>query len=316
MKHLFYFVMLSIALWLVGCVKVLNDDLGTKETKLVLNATISPDSLFFVNLSRTFNIFEDESNQNLPFIDSAVINLYEEGNFIAKLKGTENGYYYNPGFYPEIGKEYKIEASSGNYKQIVSKTVIPAPVPIAKFDTAIVEVTDEYQGTEVRYIGVITYNDPANVANQYQLTCRFSAVDGSGTTYSDYAPIWPVEGDQHFFEPGSNGNLVWGDKYTDGNEVTVRFVFYSTYKYNEGKSRETQKFHFVFYLQSIDKDYFTYLKSVGIYWESGGSDNPFSEPVVIHSNVDNGYGIFGGYSEDTASTDLYIEYGSGKEVKK
>ncbi len=316
MKYLFYASLLLLLFTFSGCVKIINDDLEKKETKLVINAAISPDSIFLVNLSRTFNIFDDESSKNLPFIDDAEVKLYENGIFLTTLNNSGYGYYINPGFYPVVGNEYRVEASSGSYKSVESITVIPPAVPIVDFDTALISVTDEYNGKEIRYVGILKYNDPGGIDNQYQLSCKFLAMDSQGNMYWNKTGIWPLEGDERFFDRGSNGNLLWSDGYTDGNEVTVRFQFYSSYVYEEGKSRDTQKIHFLFSLQSINKDYYTYLKSVGIYWETGGSDNPFAEPVVIHSNVENGYGIFGGYSQDTVSTNLYFDTNGGIEGGK
>ena len=313
MKRLLNLVLAVVLFSLIGCVKILNDDLKTKETKMVLNAAISPDSLYTVNISRTFNIFEDESAHNLPFIDSAKVKLYEDGKFLSDLKNVGYGYYINPGFYPEIGKEYKIESSYGSLKSIESKTIIPPVVRVADFDTVVLQYFDEYNGYEEQYIGVLKYNDPENVDNQYLLSCKVAITDVNGNVFWYDQGIWPIEGDDRFFDGSANGKLLWSDKYSNGNEVTVRFVFYSVYKYDEGRSRDTEKVHFVFSLQSVNFDYYTYLKSYDVYWESGGGEDPFAEPVVVHSNVENGYGIFGGYSQDTVSTNIFFTYdGDGK----
>ena len=316
MKYLPYVSSFLLLLTISGCVKIINDDLEKKETKLVINAAINPDSVFYVNLSRTFNIFDDESAKNLPFIDGADVKLYKNGDFLTTLEGTGDGYYYYPGFNPAIGDEYSIEASFGSYKPVKSNTIIPPVVKIVDFDTATINIENEYNGKEVRYVGIIKYNDPEGVANQYQLSCKFLALDSQGNYYWSPVAIWSMEGDERFFDGAVGGNLIWSDKYTDGNEVTVRFRYYTGYEYIEGKARDTERIHFLFSLQSINKDYYTYLKSVDVYWETGGGENPFAEPVVIHSNVENGYGIFGGYSQDTVSTDIYYNTYRGKEAVK
>jgi hypothetical protein len=64
---------------------------------------------------------------------------------------------------------------------------------------------------------------------------------------------------------------------------------------------------FDFFFKSINHDYYTYLKSLNMYYETGGSEDPFAEPVVIFSNIENGYGIFGSYSTDTVSARIAIE---------
>ena len=286
---------------LSGCVKILNDELKTKETKMVLNAAISTDSVFTVNVSRTFNIFEDESVNNLPFIDSAKVQLYEDNNFLFDLNHTSYGYYNKQGFYPQLGKEYRVDVSYGSYKPIKSKTIIPPAVPIVAFDTSTNQVVDEYGGSHTDYIGEITYHDPPGVSNYYQLSCKIYIIHSDSSIDSYPQAIWPVDENQHFFDGTSGGNLLWSDRLTEGKEVSFQFVYFNSYNYKSAINRDQEHLRFVFYLKALTKAYFTYLKSLGVYWETGGSDNPFSEPVVIYSNVENGYGILGGYSSDSVS---------------
>ena len=117
-----YFIILLLALSLTGCVKIITGDLEAKDPKLVLNSAISTDSAITVNLSRTFNIFDDESDKNLPFIDGAQVSFFENGNHLFDLENLGYGYYAKPGFYPETGKEYSVEASYSGFTSIESKT--------------------------------------------------------------------------------------------------------------------------------------------------------------------------------------------------
>jgi len=308
-------VVLALALLnLTSCIKILNDDLTSKPTKLVLNAAISPDSALTVNLSRTFNIFEDESNKNLPFVDDAQIGVFENGTHLFDLKNLGYGYYIKEGFYPAVGETYSIEASYKSYKKISSNTIIPTMVPIDSFDTLSVEVEEEYTGVETHYIGKLKYKDPGGISNQYQLSCRVWYEDETGKeTWYDQA-IRVAESETMLFD-NSYGNLLWSDKYTDGKDVEIRFVFFSSYKYDKSLPAETDIIRFTFFFQSINHDYYTYLKSLNMYYESGGSEDPFSEPVVIFSNIENGYGIFSSYNTDTATAKIAFD-NNGKGASK
>lgn len=46
----------------------------------------------------------------------------------------------------------------------------------------------------------------------------------------------------------------------------------------------------IFYFDHLSEDYFKYLKSYDLMLRNGG--NPFAEPSNVHTNVQNGYGIF------------------------
>ncbi len=299
---------------LTGCVKILNDELKTKETKMVLNAAISTDSTFTVNVSRTFNIFEDESANNLPFIDSANVQLFENDQYLFNLDGIGYGYYHKSGFYPQLGKQYKVTVSYGPYKEIESVATIPQKVLIDGFDTSSVVISDGY-GVETEYQGEITYNDPPDRVNYYQLSCKVFIFNDDTLENVYSQSIWPTDENDRFFETNAGGNLLWNDNLTNGKKVTFKFGFFYQYGgYKATRGRNQQKLKFVFYLNSVTKAYYTYLKSIGVYWETGGSENPFSEPVVIYSNVENGYGILGGFSADTTSV-YFVSNNNGEGGK-
>jgi len=300
-------LLITIAsLLLSGCVKILNDDLKAKESKLVLNAAISPDSTFTVNLSRTFNIFDDESSKNLPFVDGAKMRLFENGTYLFDLENQSYGYYSKADFYPEKENAYTVDAAMEGFKSIESKAVIPETVPITDFDTLIVRLTDDpYYGNQTQYVALLTYQDPAGVSNQYQLVCKIGQKDDDGKLNWEGNSVYVPDVDDSFYDR-SWGELLWNDKYSDGKEVEIRFVFYSMYPQFDEGLRETDTVYFRFSFQSVNQDYYTYLKSIGQYLESGGGEDPFSEPVVIYSNVKNGYGIFAGYDQDTASAKILV----------
>ena len=301
-------VLLALLFSLAGCVKIITDDLETKPPKLVLNSAISTDSALTINLSRTFNIFDDESDKNLPFIDGANVGFFENGNWLFDLENLGYGYYAKPGFYPETGKDYSVEASYKGFTSIASKTVIPPAVPILDFDTTELLVEYEYYGKETWYIGHIKYKDPAGIGNDYQLTCRIWARDGNGGKIWSDNYLWIPETEDHLFYDNAYGNLLWNDKFSDGKEVDIRFVFFNIYDNKSSGFVESDTLGFVFSFQALNNDYYTYLKSLNIYYDTGGGEDPFSEPVVIYSNIENGYGIFGGFGQDTASTRVVVNY--------
>jgi len=307
------YIIVFVLLAFTGCIKTLTDDLKAKETKLVLNSVINPDSSLLVNISRTFNIFDDESTDNLPFVDNANIGLYENGNFLFNLDAIGNGYYNKPNFSPSYGNEYKLTATVQSFKDIESKVSFPNKVLIKEFDTVTVYHNDAYYNSKT-LMGIIKYKDPLGERNYYQLKCRVFAPtgpDGEMTWYDQ--GVWVEENNQVLFD-NSYGDILWNDKYTDGKEVSFRFGFYSLYDDYKKNSLENDTIRFVFSLQSVDEDYYLYLKTLHLYYESGGGDDPFMEPIVIHSNIENGYGIFGSFQQDTASFSYAIQIeGKGGE---
>jgi len=294
-------------LLLNGCIKTLNEDLKAKESKLVLNAIINPDSILSVNLSHTFNVFDDESSTNLPFIDYANIEVYENDNYLFNLINKDLGNYSKEGFFPKAGKQYTLKIAANAYKNIEAKTQIPRKTIINNFDTTHIIYSDEYSKSTI-YFGHITYQDTPGEDNYYQLKCvSLRRISGQGEQEWVYEHLWVDENSSSFFDK-SWGNLLWSDKYSDGKEVSVRFGFYDKYEDDYNVNTLIDTVRYVFSLQSIDRDYFLYLKTKGLYDETDGGSDPFMEPVVVYNNVENGYGIFGAFQQDTTSTRVIIEY--------
>ena len=286
---LFYIISLT------GCVKVINDDLQSEETKLVINSVISPDSVFTVNVSKTSNIFDDESLNNLPFINDAEVKVYEDGDFLFNLDFDEHGYYFRD-YYPETGKKYTVEVLQKDYKTISSTTVIPEAVKVKSFDTITEEWSDEYQAY---YLSTsFKYDDPEDVENFYMLRGEAFSEDSDGNIYNLKLDFAVPEVDESLYDI-SWGNLLWSDRLIDGMNITVKFYFFFWSYVDDGTGdKELGQIKFRFYFTSVSKDYYLYLKSVNLYYETVDTD-PFMEPVIIYSNVENGYGVFGSFSTDT-----------------
>ena len=302
MKIRFIFLLLPAFIVMQGCVKILNDDLTAKETKLVINSAIDPDSVFEINLSRTFNIFDDESTNNLPFIDGADVKLYENGNFLFNLDNTGTGYYRKDDFFPVVGKTYEIIAEKEGFKSVSASTTVPEKVEIIQFDTVSVTNPGDYGSVELD--GLITFQDPEESDDYYMLSAQILYPDANYYDSGWYnLGLFVPDGMEKLYE-NSYGNLLWSDRYLNGKEVTLQFGFFYRDQYAGGGYPypvEQDSVHFRFCLQHVSREYFFYSVSFFKYHEAGGASDPFSEPVVIYSNVKNGYGVFGSYSQDTVN---------------
>ena len=52
-------------------------------------------------------------------------------------------------------------------------------------------------------------------------------------------------------------------------------------------------------LRTLSEDYYNYKITGSL--QQNTSDNPFAQPVNVHDNIDDGFGIFAGYSEHNYS---------------
>jgi hypothetical protein len=302
-----YFTMLFLQLLfiLTGCVKIINDDLKSEGSKLVVNSVISVDSVFMVNVSRTFDVFDDESADNLPFIDNATVKVFADGSYLTDLDHDEYGY-YKAGFFPQRGVVYSLEVFADTFASVSCNAAIPEAVKIKRVDTLSTLIDAEYDLYR-DYIAKLVYDDPPGEENYYMLSGIVDVTDGEGIEYYDNIWMDVPESESEFYDISNGYNLLWSDKLVNGNEVSIRFSYLQWFYYGAPGGNEIQA-KITLYLKSITKDYYTYLRSVNLYQETYNSD-PFMEPVVIHNNIKNGYGIFGAYDSDSSGFALHLSSG-------
>ena len=294
-----------------SCTKVLDDELPENKPKLVVNGLMNTDSVLKVNISKTVPVFANENTNNLPFIAGATTKFYENGEFLFSLQEDENGYYTKPGFYPSQGRHYKIEVEKEGYPSVNAETDIPSPVPILSLDTVL--VFDNESGGSFYYGGEILcklkYIDPAVTENYYRLDCYFYYEDEVGNEYLNRQSVYVDENDEHLFDK-VYGYLLWTDVLSGGGESEINFRIYPDGYYydNGGNPNNTSTVTYIVILSSVSDDFYWYDKTRNIYFETGGTSDPFSEPVLIHSNIKDGFGIFGGISNDTVSFQYSFDY--------
>ncbi|MFV0390462.1 MAG: DUF4249 domain-containing protein [Paludibacteraceae bacterium] len=99
---------------------------------------------------------------------------------------------------------------------------------------------------------------------------------------------------------------TFSDDFINGKEYNLTFSDYLNRDYTGYDDAYGYSFidvtraEYHIYLQSISSDYYLYSKSYAA--ANSVEDNPFTEPVQIHSNIKNGIGIFGSYT----SSDVWM----------
>jgi hypothetical protein len=86
-------------------------------------------------------------------------------------------------------------------------------------------------------------------------------------------------------------HIIFDDQTFEGQNFELRLEVGDFYGERDSNTPKT-----VYYvvLLNLSKEYFQFLKS--LYIQQYNSGDPFSEPSPIYSNIENGYGVFAGYS--------------------
>ncbi len=295
MKNKIFISLVLIFIVLVSCEKIIDINIPDKDKKIVINSIISTDSLVKVNVSKSLNILD---NANAIFLNNAKVKLFEDNVFIEELHNVSNGNYMSQSFYPTIGKEYKIEVSNDGLQSVSAKNKIPNKVKINSIDT----LTDN--SSENIYF-TLHFTDPANDTNYYfvEVKSKIPTFDFNTGKYTN--PVMQniyIMSDDKIVDANVSYNygngITFCDKLINGQTYPLKF---SIDKYNF--SNDTNKVYI--YLNSISKDFYLYIKSFAKNIET--QEDIFAEPVQVYENINNGYGIFAGYSSYVDSINVLGE---------
>ena len=260
------------------------------EDQLVLQSFLkSNDSLLYFSLSKSVGILETQ-NSTISFISDAVIEVYEDGelkyeptlssstpfNFGVVLDEPLNG----------IGKTYEVRVTHDSLGTISGSQQMPAAPNLvsATFDED--GGIDIDFGDEAHAIDLVML-DPPNVKNYYEvILARYSTISGElGNDYYIYSNDFSASEGVHEY-------LLVDDASFDGQEYTFRFE----------TSKDWQDDLYVV-VRSVTEDWYLYSKSLERF-QVTQDFQLFSEPVTVHTNIENGLGVFGMATQGLVKVDL------------
>lgn len=305
-------VFICLILLFTGCEKYIDYDGDDAPSRLVVNGTFAPDSVFRVELSRSMSYLRKGNTDLIPGGKVAVFDNAQ--NFIDSLHHQGNGW-YTGNVAAETGKTYTVRASAPALGDVYGTDVIPSPVSILSTDTHTISVK-EYDYTYDKLEVAFTFHDPPEVANfyvvelfvkeAYYLTYVYDPDTGdyirdtvyyenpvtqrTGFTTADPVLLADVETffDETYYYASQ---LAFNDQLFNGKTQTFRIQI-DTYGYGSNYSS------LILRLTSCSEAYYRYLITLQKYTATEG--DPFAQPVQIFTNIENGRGIWAGYAFDEA----------------
>jgi hypothetical protein len=257
--------------------QVVEIDLPEHTPALAVTAIFTDvDTSLTVYVSNSVGILEPDQP---AIIENATVELFKNDQLLHSFDYIGNGLYGKIGIQPlgDNPANYVLKVDAPDYDQISASQSMPQPVPLidASFER---EGTVTPDGDRVNNVS-ITFIDPGGIANYYSV----SAVGRISEGGFDYSDMVYLSSFNPIVEEGEE-ILVFSDATFDGREITLNFYTYNDYP-DSAESVELD-----INLISISNDRYFFEKSLNIYNNSNG--NPFVEPVVVHSNIENGHGIF------------------------
>ena len=293
-------------LLLASCEKTIDVRIEDKGRKLVVNSIFAADSLLGINLLESTHI--QSGSYNYSPVSGASISLFENDVEIESLNTDEYGVYlFN--HKPVENANYEIVVNTDKYGTVNAKSYVPEKTTIEKIEYELNESSDQYSTFENIDLKLY-FKDKENKANFYLLLIyRLESY-----TYFDYelnenvTHIFKNYVGLESYDPSVTiasynlSGLLFNDELFDGKLHTLSF-FTNSYSYSYGGNEENSSKYYIA-LHNLSEDLYNYYLSYSKYQET--KDNPFSEPVKVYNNIENGFGIFGGSSIAIDSVEIEI----------
>ena len=286
----------------ISCEKTVIVNVPVAPSKLVVNGVVQANNIFAVNVSKSEPVLTSNAANSFK-VNNAIVQLYENGilkdTFL--YNNANNNYVVKNGTTAQIGKTYKLTAALNGFTSVDAEMVTPSNIAIQSITRVVNARTDANGGTqdEVK----IKFIDNGSETNNYLFKVK-RPVNFTGSQL-EYQTIFCIKSSDVDIDRTSNGDptdvnscidreFLMTDKNFNGSTKTIT-LFIDSYNLTEFTNPINQrKYKAIVEINNISKNYYNYRRSIQTYRDN--EDNPFSEPVLVYSNVNNGYGIFSSFT--------------------
>ncbi len=294
-------IVIATLILLSSCEKTITVEVPAATPKLVMNGLVNANSIFEVKISKSETVLSTNSN---PFkISNATVLLYENGIYKDSFlfNASKNSYVARAGTTVATGKKYLLTASLNGYTKIEAETTTPSSVTIQSITRRVNARTDA-NGNKQDELKIKFLDNPTENNNYIFKIKKPVFNNGATIIYDAINCIRSVDVD---IDRGSNTDpsdlnacfskeFIMTDKNFNGR--TKEIVFYiDNYELEIFTNPfDQKKYKAIIEMNSVTADHYKYRKSIETYRDN--EDNPFAEPVLVYSNVKNGYGIFSSFT--------------------
>ena len=312
-----------LLLSLTGCESSLSVDPPDHAPQLVVNGFFVNGERWVVTASQSVGAFENVNPDDPRFtVNDATITVTPAGGMPVTLALTDTltaPYIFGetrrrvgPAYVafaptPQVEETYTLRAEAPGLPAVEAQSTVPSFPPVDVSSTARRVPRGGVDPGFVRQERTVTLriDDPPEQANRYWIRTVFvdSVYIDSVDTYRvlqqpvSFVTRNPSVRDEAYDALNDDGayegdTAHFSDALFDGTTHDLDLTFEEFFSTERQRNRRS---YVVVEMATLSPALYDYLTSVRRYDES--SDNPFAEPVNVHSNVEPGYGIFAGRHE-------------------
>lgn len=283
------FCYLAAAFFVLSCEKEIPLDKEELERRIVVNGLFSAGDTMYIHLSESRDVLYEG---DLPDITTASAGLYDSNdNLLGNFVHQSDGYYKLSDYLPVAGNTYRLKVINSGFDDVSGESEAPSVISVTSVDTM-------RKGNNMEY--EIKFSDDPSQTNYYAVTINTFIISTDTVTGDVYDFENPFFSTKETFTQNGSADV-------DGSKWGTIFLF-SDATFNGGACSFTAQNNIfgntylnqedsiwvVVGLRSVSQDYYKYSISYANYQATSG--DPFAQPVQVYSNIENGFGIFGGYS--------------------
>lgn len=276
-----------------GCIEKLDVPNYTFEPKPIVNSIIVSGKRIGVSVSLAVDLQAPKAS----IVDNAEVLLFVNNELAETLEHKGDGVYKSQ-LMAQEETEYRCEVTIPGYPTATGSTYIPRHRNVTIDEHINIAGADE-EGWPFAAIRVSFKNNP-DKTTYYQIAIKIIREDRIGTQLQTSNIVDPV-----LLSEGLP-LLVFSNKTIQGNSYTMTINYGNGHnEYLNGVNDPVWTLDPVqIELRTVSYDYYKYIKQLYLY-EKSTEEAIFSAGAIshfnLHSNIENGYGIFTGYSAVNSS---------------
>lgn len=258
--------------------------------QVVVNSVFTENKPFQVHLSFTRDIFD--SNNEIEIIPDAVVTITEKATGrTAELEHQGDGIYSYLFFTAKSDHTYELKVFVDGYKPITAVSRVPLKVRNVNVITESI-VLDDKEALQIRF-DIKDYNSAYFIWNWISSDPK-NPIDSSVFSTPDKF-VQDVNKVRNLNLKGDDDtNLGFKD---DGNEYKKSFVYTNEDAGNQGSGSQADNDKYYLRIMSLSKEMYDFYRSFEKYINDNNQISSISYLPKVYSNVENGLGIFAGYSQ-------------------
>jgi hypothetical protein len=271
------------------------------EPRLVIFSEFASNRTLEVQVAKTRSIYQGSNDQE--YVLDAKVDIYQGRTFLERLALNPEKFppvYASLHLNPEPNVTYTIEASAPGFETVKGTDKIPSRIRIDHLGISDILVSPGEKPNQVEYQYRVTleFKDPGSIVNYYHVNFIQQFFKGPGGK-EEFFPKSLREAKARFptlkndfYIAGSQGGLLFSDETFDGRlfskSIPLRFYL-----------EEDEHLGPLFVeLRSVSEDYYLFQVSLT---QQSGPGYPYQGDAPLYNNIQNGQGIFAGYSSSVDS---------------